>query len=333
MSLLNQVLQDLEKRNAKNIPEPPQVSKFKAVILSQSRSYYFPFAILCIVGIITIIIFTDQETPEILEKQSTVKLSIAKKRVVVQTSNNITKKIQQKKPSAPKAVRSKNKTQTAKKIQTNKQQPKSENITRQKTIKEKPENKPVKKLSNKQKAEHYFSLAEKQQPNSDKQKNLELAIQLNPQYIKARLLLTNTLLQQGLTSQSANLLDQSLKLFPQNLQFITLRSQLFLQKKQAQDALNTLHHIDENHVANETYLSLLAAAYQQNNDNFNSLNTYQKLLTINPHKAEYWLGLAITQEKQGHPQQALDAYQQALNKNKLQPAIVSYIKERIRVLK
>ncbi|MCK5191973.1 MAG: hypothetical protein KAR12_18185, partial [Methylococcales bacterium] len=317
MSLLNQVLQDLEKRNAENIPEHQPLSKGKAITLNQGRSYYFPFAILCIIGIIAIIVFNTQKTPGTLEERNIVKQSLA-----IPAPNNILKKTLLKNPSIPKVVRSKPKTQAAKKNHNNKQETEPGISNKQKTIKKKPEHQTVKKLSNEQKAEQYFSLAKQQQSNSDKQKNLELAIQINPQHINARLLLTNMLLQQGLTLQAAILLDQSLMLFPQTLQFITLRSQLFLQKKQAQNALNILHHIDKNQVQDETYLSLLAAAYQQNNDNLNSLTSYQKLVKINPHKAEYWLGLAIAQEKQGHPLLALNAYQQALNKNTLKPVIV-----------
>ena len=344
MSLLNQVLQDLEKRNAKNLPEQQLPANVKAITTNQSRSYYFAFALFCIIGIIAIIIFNAQKTPETLEKSDA-----AKQNVALQTSNDIIIKTL-KKPSVPKAVRSKHTATNT--IQNDKQLIKSDKSAKQKivekntkdqtvkkisgeqkAVKKKPKNQTVKKLSDEQKAEHYFSLAEKQRNNSDKQKNLEQAIQLNPQHINARMLLTNTFLQQGLTIQSAELLDQSLNLFPQNLQFIRLRSQLYLQQKQAQNALSVLHHIDENHVQDETYLSLLAAAYQQTDDNFNSLKSYQKLIKINPQKAEYWLGMAIALEKQDHPQQALDAYQQALNKNTLKSVIVSYIKERISILK
>jgi Flp pilus assembly protein TadD len=350
MSLLNQVLQDLEKRNAEKTPEYQQLSHVRATTVNPSKSYYLVFAIVCITGIITAIFFYTQKTPDTLEEQQIVKQQIAKQSVAKQTANISIKKKPPTKPPTPNTARSthtatttKTKTKT-KTIQSDKQQIKSGNsagqkkqqtkiISKQKITKKKLINQTVKKLSNEEKAEQYYLQAKKQQLNSDKQKNLELAIQLNPQHINARLLLSNTLLQQGLTNQSTALLDQSLELFPQNLRLITLRSQLFLQRKQAQDALSILHRIDENHVQDETYLGLLAAAYQQNNDNFNSLKTYQKLLLINPQKAEHWLGLAIALEKQEHPQQALNAYQQALNKKTLKPVIVSYIKQRISILK
>ena len=76
MSLLNQVLQDLEKRNAENTPEYQQLNNVKATPINQERSYYLPFAILCIIGIVAIIIFNAQKTPGILEKQNIVKQSV-----------------------------------------------------------------------------------------------------------------------------------------------------------------------------------------------------------------------------------------------------------------
>ena len=129
------------------------------------------------------------------------------------------------------------------------------------------------------------------------------------------------------------MLDQSLILFPQNIEFIKLRSQLFLKNKQAGAALQILTQIDATYVQDEAYLGLLGAAYQQRNIYAKSLSIYQRLLTINPEKAENWLGLAIASENQGFKQQALDAYQQALNKNTLKPVIVSYINTRISILK
>ena len=91
--------------------------------------------------------------------------------------------------------------------------------------------------------------------------------------------------------------------------------------------------MDASYIQDETYLGLLAATYQQKNNYSKSLEVYQKLVTINPDKAEYWLGLAIAYENQAEKPQALHAYQQALNKNPLKTVIVSYIKQRISILK
>ena len=162
---------------------------------------------------------------------------------------------------------------------------------------------------------------------------LEQAINLDPRHLKARLLLAKTLHNQGKTDKTAEFLDQSLALFPDNLQFINTRAQLFLQQKNPNGALRTLQRIDLTNSSNETYLSLLAATYQQLQSFTNAANVYQKLVSVNPEKAENWLGFALAQEKLDNPKLALEAYQQALSKNTLKPSVVSYIKQRLNELR
>ena len=193
--------------------------------------------------------------------------------------------------------------------------------------------KKIKTFSKKQQAKKLFEIAKKSQSLAKKQIHLEQAINLNPQHINARLLLADTLFNQNQTEKAAEFLDQSLELFSDNLQFINLRSQLLLKEKQPQAALTLLSKAGTEDTQDEAYLSLLGAAYQQNHDSASAQKTYQKLVKINPEKAENWLGLAMASEKQGEDNQALDAYQQALDKNSLKDSIVSYIKQRISLLK
>lgn len=162
---------------------------------------------------------------------------------------------------------------------------------------------------------------------------LEQALNLDPRHLKARLLLAKTLHNQGQTNKTAEFLDQSLALFPDNLQFINTRAQLFLQQKNPDGALRTLQRIDAANSTNETYLSLLAATYQQLQSFTNAANVYQKLIDINPGKAENWLGFALAQEKLGNPKAAREAYQQALNKNTLKESIATYIKQQLTELR
>jgi len=201
------------------------------------------------------------------------------------------------------------------------------------TIVKKPILQKQKPLNLNQLAEQAFISAQKPQDLATRQLKLQQVLKLNINHIDARLLLANTLLQQGLTKQSSHLLDQGLKLFPQNLDFIKLRSQTFLQSKQPVAAIQLLLKTKPSTLQDENYLALLAAAYQQNNQHIKSLTLYQELLALNPEKAEYWLGLAIAQENQGNKHQALIAYQQAVNKKTLQNAVVSYINQRISILR
>jgi tetratricopeptide (TPR) repeat protein len=325
MSLLNQVLLDLEKRNAETAPKQHLLSNLKTISPSQKKSYSLPLVLIFFTGIMLFIFYglnEEENTTHLNNSPKKIKpLILPKKKLILKNTNNTVK------ISQPKAEKISTFIPPVQKPQAAEIKIKPAPVTK------KPKNITIKTVSKTQQAEKLFRTAKLEKNEAEKQKKLELVLKLNPQHINARLLLSKTLLNVGLPRQTEDIVDQGLALFPQNLQFINLRSQLLLQNQQPQAALTMLQKVDAKHSQNETYLSLLASAYQQNNNNLKSLQSYQKLLTINPQKAEYWLGLAIALEKQGDSKQALSAYQHALDKNTLKNIIVSYIKQRISILK
>jgi len=351
MSLLNQVLQDLEKRNETNISELHGLRNIQATPVRQSKSHLYIIGIISLLLLVFAIMYKIKET-----KHVEIFTTPVIKEITLDTSPTI-KTFSNKQLAENSLTSSQKKPDTTEKISALQKQDKPEklitsNITKpitdkapikpaeknptssvivKKSIKTAP--KKVKQLSNKQLATQLFTSAQELTNLIEKQLKLEHALKLDMHHIDARLLLAKTLLQQGQTEKASTLLNQGTILFPQNIQLINLRSQLFLQNKQVRPALTLLQQVDDRYIQDETYLALLAAAYQQNNSPLKSLLVYQKLLSINPSKAEYWLGLAMAYEKQKNKPQALNAYQQALNKNSLKTAIVSYIKQRISLLK
>jgi len=191
----------------------------------------------------------------------------------------------------------------------------------------------IESTSAKQQADLLYHQAENNSEDFSAAYKLEQALKLDPRHLKARLLLAKTLHHQGQVDKTAEFLDQSLILFPDNLQFINTRAQLYLQQKKPSGALETLQRIDLTNSSNETYLSLLAATYQQLQSFDKAAKVYQKLVNVNPDKAENWLGLALSQEKLGNPKLTREAYQQALNKNTLKESITTYIKQRLTELR
>ncbi len=344
MSLLNQVLQDLEKRNETNISEQHGLKNIQATPVPQSKSYLYIIGLLSFLLLVFGIIYSMKETKQlempdnlvikevIPDTPEVTKVKIVSDKQLTENSlassqkqaNTSEKKLSLKKQDKPKTLIGPNKKESI----SNKPQLK---LAEKKPIEIKP--KKVKRLSNKQRAIQLFTSAQKLTNLVEKQLKLEQTLKLDMLHINARLLLANTLLQLGQIKKASALLNQGTILFPQNIQLINLSSQLFLQNKQARPALILLQQVDDKYITDETYLALLAAAYQQTNAPLKSSQVYQKLISINTDKAEYWLGLAIAYEKQNNKQQALNAYQQALNKNSLKPPIVSYIKQRTSILK
>ena len=343
MSLINQVLQDLEKRNAENAPEQHQFNNVKAVPTVHKTLYVLLLAILVISGIIAFFAYHyDTARAEDSNEISPKKLEIPRGVRIIPPNNVVDENKDQIKQQPRIETRPKEilKTRVFETKAINEEEITSIQPFQAPLIDpvitpraKKVKIKTVKVLSPYQNAQQLFVLAKKRQNLVDKQSKLIQVLELNPNHLQARLLLVTILLQQGLTDQAAIRLDQNLRLFPQNMQFLKLRSQLFLQRKNPQAALDLLQRVDNIHSQDETLLSLLAAAYQQNNQPIKSLQHYQKLLRINSNKAEYWLGLAIAQERQGHIKDAINSYNQSLSEDTLKPGIISYIKQRLKILR
>ena len=183
-------------------------------------------------------------------------------------------------------------------------------------------------LSEQQQAELLYQQATQGNPDLATAKLREL-LALNPRHLKARLLLAKTLNQRGLVPEAAAFLDESLHLFPAHVQLLTLRAQLFLQQKNPAAALKTLQRLDLKKHTTETSLSLLASSYQQLGAYAQAAEGYQHLVQLNPAKAQHWLGLALMQEQLGNTSLARDAYNQALAKHTLKTAVVDYIQQRL----
>lgn len=102
-----------------------------------------------------------------------------------------------------------------------------------------------------------------------------------------------------------------------------------ISQKQPQQAIKLLKSLPPQLIRTEAYDALLAAAYQQTNQSQAAASTYQQLLRKRPHKAEYWLGLGLAEEQNGNKANARQAYTQALHKKSLDDSVVRYINQRV----
>jgi len=357
MSLINQMLRDLESRNTSNNTPPTLQHNIQATQPSPSKIPFLLWSLLAIIatggtysayqysktltktpsGIIADNIKKDPTPIAPYEKVLAAPNAITAPapKIELKPSENLTiQPVSMTQPvpavqTAP-TIQPKPSTQTAPAVQAAPQ------IVAEPPIKKMPiASKPalIESTSAKQQADLLYRQAENNSEDYSATYKLEQALKLDPRHLRARLLLAKTLHNQGQVGKTAEFLDQSLALFPDNLQFINTRAQLYLQQKNPTGALKTLQHVDLTNSSNETYLSLLAATYQQLQSFANAAKVYQRLVTVNPEKAENWLGLALSQEKLDNPKLTREAYQQALNKNTLKESITSYIKQRLTELR
>lgn len=179
-----------------------------------------------------------------------------------------------------------------------------------------------------QRAENLYREAQNESSALMRSETLQEALTLNPRHLPAR----NLLLQSLLKSNSLQLeafLQESLQLFPNHLPFITSLAHRQIQRKDFVAASATLERVDSQHIDDADYLSLLAASYQQQQRFPSALALYQRLTERQPEKAEYWLGLGVCADHLQQRQTAITAYRQALAKNTLNDRVVDYIKQRL----
>ncbi|MCQ8105080.1 hypothetical protein NP590_13270 [Methylomonas sp. SURF-2] len=181
-------------------------------------------------------------------------------------------------------------------------------------------------------AESLFRQAENSASNLMRMEYLREVLQLEPRHLAARQQLLSLLAREGDTPALEQFLRESLTLFPDQLIFITALAHFQVRQKDFAAAVNTLERIDHHNSHDTRYLGLLAAAYQQQQRCAQALPIYQKLSLLQAEKAENWLGLGICAEQQQQPGEAMRAYQQALSKNSLGPRVVDYIKQRLNAL-
>jgi Flp pilus assembly protein TadD len=193
--------------------------------------------------------------------------------------------------------------------------------------------KQVKATSPAQQAEALYKRARAGTAMSTIREDLLDTLNLEPTHLPARTLLLQTLLKyRASPAEIAAFVQESLELFPKNLLFVKTQAHLYVQQKNFAAAVSLLERIDSNTVDDPAYLALLAAGYQQQQQFARAEPIYRRLTELQADKAEYWLGLAMNQDKLNQTQAAAESYRQALDKNTLNAEVASYIKQRLDAL-
>jgi len=155
---------------------------------------------------------------------------------------------------------------------------------------------------------------------------------LAPHDLKTRDQLLAILLKTASVAEQESFLRDSLMLYPNHLAFVTSLARLQLQQKNAVAASATLERAEAAGSGDIAYVSLLAASYQQQKRFREAAPLYQTLTRLQPEKAEHWLGLGICADNLQQAQTAVQAYQRALEPQTLNGDVTLYIQQRLAAL-
>ncbi len=163
MSLLNQVLLDLEKRNAEAAPEQHLLSNVKTISPSQKKSYALPLVLIIFTGMMFFVIYglnEEENTANFNNSPKNIKpLILPKKKLIIKNTYNTVK------ISHPKPEKISTFTRPI-------QKPQAPEITIDPApVTEKPKKITIKIVSKTQQAEKLFRTAKLEQKETEKQKN------------------------------------------------------------------------------------------------------------------------------------------------------------------
>lgn len=164
------------------------------------------------------------------------------------------------------------------------------------------------------------------------EQSLRQALAMQPGHIKARELLAGIYIKQGRWIEASELLRQGLGVSPRHLTFSKLYARSLMQLNQDDQAIAVLTRAAPAIDKDPSYFAILAALYQRQNQHARAAEVYARLVTVNGHNGVWWVGLGISLEALGRQQDAKQAYGHARNTGNLRAEVARFTDNRLLAL-
>lgn len=162
--------------------------------------------------------------------------------------------------------------------------------------------------------------------------SLRKALSLYIPHIKAREMLAGIYIQSGRLINAAELLSEGVKVVPEYPLFAQLYARVLLEQNNPKLALKILEQGSAKIKVDPDYYALLAATYQRVNNHNKAVELYLQLVKVRSDEGVWWLGLGISLEKSGKSKEALEAYQRAQKTGSLKVGLVKFTNNRVSAL-
>lgn len=150
-----------------------------------------------------------------------------------------------------------------------------------------------------------------------------------PEFSLARKTLASLLLKEGNILEAELAINAGLKYEPQYPAFVQLKAQILVEKGDIVTALNLLEKDPPPIEENPDYHALIAAIYMRQNKHNLAEKLYERLVSLQPENAIWWMGLGIAEENLNKNKNALSAYSRANENNNLNPELKVFVEKRI----
>jgi len=159
------------------------------------------------------------------------------------------------------------------------------------------------------------------------------ALKLDANHDLARQSLIAVLLESKLNNEAEKVLRETLLLNPKNTHYAMLLARLQVERNALPLALDTLNKTLPFADQQADYQAFVAALLQRQNRHKEAVTHYQKALQLSPNAGLWLMGLGISLQALLRKEEALDAYQQAMSSHKLSPDLEAFVTQRIKEVK
>jgi MSHA biogenesis protein MshN len=161
---------------------------------------------------------------------------------------------------------------------------------------------------------------------------LRTALTRDPAQIQLRELLTGLYIKGGRWVEASEVLASGLQVTPNHTPFIKLQARTLMQLNQDLRAIEILVSRAPPVASDPEHHALLAALYQRQHNHLAAIKTYTEVLTVQPKAGVWWVGMAISLEALAKQPEAQAAYAQARATGGLAGEVARFTDNRIQVL-
>jgi MSHA biogenesis protein MshN len=162
---------------------------------------------------------------------------------------------------------------------------------------------------------------------------LRTALAIEPAHTGARDLLLRVLMRQNRQAEIRDLLAEGVRDVPHHLPYRIHFARLLVEEGALEQARQELTRDPRPAIAEAPDLyAMLATVHQRRGDYAEAARTYRLLLAVRPEQAVWWMGLGIALEGADSYNQAEQAYRQALSRGGLSAGLQAYVRGRLAVL-
>ncbi len=196
--------------------------------------------------------------------------------------------------------------------------------------------KPIKKVSQQQQAEnefrHAYLLAQQGKLN-EAVTGYKLALSLDPAHVLAREALVSVLQESKRFAEAEEVLQEALSKDNKQTHLAMLLARLQVERNAVSLAIETMERSLPYATRLAEYQAFMAALLQRQDRHKEAVTFYKNALEISPTSGLWLMGLGISLQAELRKEEALDAYKRALATHSLSPDLDAFLNQKIKEIK